>query len=115
MSLRKKQSRFAVCLGKLIAFATEKGWEVTMGDAYRDPRVHGEHGTKKGYGSSRSMHKLRLAADLNLFVDGQYITSGDHPVYQELGAYWKTLDEDARWGGDFDDANHFSFTHWGGA
>ena len=113
MSLRKKQSKFAVCIASLIAYATKQGYEVTFGDAYRDNRLHGEFGTKKEYGHKNSVHKIRLAVDLNLFVDDEYITSGDHPAYQELGEYWKTLDVDARWGGDFDDANHFSFTHWG--
>lgn len=113
MSLRKKQSRFAVCIANLISYATKQGYEVTFGDAFRDNRLHGEFGVKKEYGHKNSVHKIRLAVDLNLFVNGEYITSGDHPAYLELGEYWKTLDKDARWGGDFDDANHFSFTHWG--
>lgn len=113
MTLRKKQSRFAKCIGQLINYAYSQGYELTFGDAFRDNRVFGEFGQKKSYSHKNSVHKIRLAVDFNLFVDGKFIQNGDHPVYQELGEYWKTLDSEARWGGDFNDANHFSFTHWG--
>lgn len=113
MSLGNKQREFTLCISKLIAFAYEKGYELTLGDAYRDPRVHGEYGEKKSYSAARSVHKQRLAFDFNLFVDGQYITSGDHPAYIALGTHWESLHESARWGGRFQDANHFSFEHNG--
>lgn len=113
MSLRKKQSRFTLCMAKLVIYAYEQGYELTDGDAYRAPSLHGEFGDKKGYGSKNSVHKIRLANDKNLFINGEWITDGEHPAWQELGAYWETLDKDARWGGHFNDANHFSFTHWG--
>jgi hypothetical protein len=113
MSLSKKQQRFTECVGKLIAHAYNLGYALTFGDAYRDPRVHGDHGTKLSYAASKSVHKLRLAVDLNLFVSGEYITTGDHIAYQQLGEFWEGLDPDARWGGRFDDANHFSFEQWG--
>ena len=42
------------------------------GDGYRDERVFGRYGVKKGYGASRSNHKVRLAQDLILDVwDGR--------------------------------------------
>jgi len=113
MSLRKKQSRFAVCVGKLILHADALGYELTFGDAYRDERVHGKHGEKVGYAAAKSVHKLRLAVDMNLFVDDVWIKTGDHVAYQQLGEFWEGLDPDARWGGRFDDANHFSFEQWG--
>lgn len=110
MSLGSKQRSFTLAIAKLIIFAYGKGYELTCGDFYRDPRLHGDHGTKKGYGSSKSVHKLRIAGDLNLFVDGKYITSSDHPVWSELHEYWESL------GGAKavpNDANHFSFEMWG--
>ncbi len=115
MSLSKKQQQFALCISALIKHINLQGWACTFGDAYRDPRLHGEHGMVKNgaYGNPSSCHKLRLAVDLNLFVDGDYITDGNHPAYQAIGQYWESLDEDARWGGRFNDANHFSFEHWG--
>jgi hypothetical protein len=116
MSLSKKQQKFTECISKLIAQAYKLGYALTFGDAYRDPRVHGvygEHGVKESYAASKSVHKLRLAVDFNLFVDGEYITSGEHIAYQQLGEFWEGLDPDARWGGRFDDANHFSFEQEG--
>lgn len=112
MKLSTKQQLFTECVGKLISFAYANGYGLTFGDAYRDPRVHGEFGEKKSYSSGKSVHKYRLAVDFNLFKDGIYLT--DSACYAELGEYWKSLHEHARWGGDFSkpDGNHFSFEQW---
>lgn len=113
MSLSGKQQIFSRCIGELIAYAYSKGYGLTFGDAFRDKRAFGDFGEKKLYAASKSVHKIRLAVDFNLFVEGKYITDGNHEAYQDLGQYWETLNDDARWGGRFDDANHFSFEHWG--
>ena len=113
MSLSERQRRFTVCLSQLYVFIHEQGYEFTLGDAYRDPRAFGAWGIKGRYSHAYSVHKVRLAQDINLFVDGRYISDGCHPAYEEIGAYWKTLDPEAKWGGDFNDANHFSFIHRG--
>jgi len=113
MKLSTKQQKFTACLGKLILFACSRNYGLTQGDGHRDKRVFGEFGEKKSYSAANSVHKIRLAHDYNLFVDGKLIKNGDHPAWLELGEYWETLDDDARWGGRFDDANHFSFEHWG--
>ena len=116
-TLREKQSRFVFAVSQLIQFAYSRGYEFTLGDGYRDPRLHGEIGVKMGYGHPKSCHKLRLAIDLNLFadVDGDgdldYVT--DTAAYKQLGEYWESLHPDARWGGRFEDGNHFSFEHNG--
>ena len=113
MSLSKTQQRFSVCIGFLIVYAHSKGYGLTFGDAFRDSRVFGRFGEGSTYSHDKSVHKLRLAVDFNLFIEGKFITDGDHPAYKDLGQYWKTLDALARWGGDFEDANHFSFSYWG--
>jgi len=113
MTLREKQSIFAFHVSYLISKAYELGYEVTLGDAYRDIRLHGEIGVKLGYGHAKSCHKLRLAIDLNLFKDSRYIT--DDEGHKELGKWWKDVHSLARWGGDFTfkDFNHYSFEHEG--
>ena len=111
MSLRKKQSEFAKLVPRLIDKAYELGFELTLGDAYRDPRVHGSLGVKQSYSSANSNHKIRLAIDLNLFKDGRYIT--DSEGHAEIGAWWETQHADARWGGRFQDPNHYEFRHDG--
>ena len=111
MTLREKQSLFAFHVSRLIQYARELGYEVTLGDAYRDPRLHGSIGEKKGYGHSKSCHKLRLAIDLNLFKDGKFL--GATEDHKELGEWWEKQHPFARWGGRFNDGNHYSFEHEG--
>jgi hypothetical protein len=110
-TLGQKQKRFARMVPRLIDKLHELGYECSLGDAFRDPRVHGQVGEKKGYGHSRSGHKNRLAIDLNLFKDSRYIT--DDEGHKELGAWWKAQGDDHAWGGDFQDPNHYSIAHEG--
>ncbi len=111
MSLGNEQRLFTHAIARLICFAyDELNVELTLGDAYRDPRVHGTSGEKKGYGSKNSVHKKRLAVDLNLFVGGEYITDSSHPVWGKLHITWEHLGGANAIAGD---ANHFSF-EWEG-
>lgn len=103
MSLQRLQSEFAICVARLILRADQLGYQVTFGDAYRDPRVT--------YGHPNSVHRKRLAVDLNLFKNGKYLTATeDHAI---LGQWWKAQHPLARWGGDFEDGNHYSFEYEG--
>ena len=96
-------------LADLIIWAYDNGYELTEGDSYRDPRVFGEVGERKGYGNKNSNHKIRLAKDFNLFKDGEYLTrTEDH---QPLGEYWESIG--GSWGGRFNDGNHYSLEHNG--
>lgn len=116
MSLRKKQSKFAVMAAQLILKAEELGFEVTLGDAYRDPRAFGGFGKamhtadgKRVYGRTKSLHKRRLAIDLNLFKNGKYLTTTED--HRPLGEWWEA--QGGSWGGRFNDANHYSLEHNG--
>ena len=109
MTLREKQSKFARLVADLIIKAYDLGYEVTLGDAYRDPRVHGNIGVKLGYGHSKSCHKVRLAIDLNLFKDGKFLEGSD--AHKELGEWWES--QGGTWGGRFNDGNHYSLAHDG--
>jgi len=109
MTLGDKQRKFSRMVPRLIDKAHELGLEVSFGDAYRDPRLHGELGVKKGYGAKNSCHKLRLAIDLNLFRDGVYLQSTED--HRELGEWWES--QGGTWGGRFNDGNHYSLEHNG--
>lgn len=109
LPLGKKQRAFTRMIGNLIVFAYSKGYELSLGDAYRDPRVFGDMGTTRGYGRASSNHKLRLAIDFNLFKDGKYLRATED--YIELGEYWESIG--GCWGGRFNDGNHFSVVHNG--
>lgn len=109
MTLRQKQSKFARMVADLIIKAYSLGYEITIGDAYRDPRLHGELGVKKGYGHPKSAHKNRLAIDLNLFKDGKFLEGTS--AHKELGEWWES--QGGSWGGRFNDGNHYSLEHEG--
>lgn len=73
-----------------------------------------------GHHARLSLHHDALAGDLPMvWPDGRY---GTWEEYQPLGNFWKSLDPDCAWGGDFDlnmdgvkkdDANHFSLRFQG--
>ena len=109
MTLGDRQRAFTRMVADLIIFAYDNGYDLTFGDAYRDPRVFGKLGDKDGYGRSYSNHKVRLAIDFNLFKDGEYLTqTEDHKI---LGEYWESIG--GSWGGRFDDGNHYSLEYNG--
>jgi hypothetical protein len=58
-----------------------------------------------------SLHFEGLAMDVDLFKDGVYLDrTSDH---QQFGEYWESLHPDCRWGGRFEDGNHYSITYQG--
>ena len=103
MSLRTKQSRFVHAIGHLISTAESMGYQLTLGDGYRDPRA------KFPYSSKSSRHTMRLAIDFNVFKmrnsNWVYLTSSDD--YPDLCQAWRDLGGIS--GADFDDANHFEW------
>lgn len=109
MSLRTEQARFTVMIARLVTYADMRGYQLTYGDAYRDRRVFGAIGERKGYGNKDSNHKNRLAVDFNLFVDNKYITDSDHYAYLDLVQFWVSI------GGSWikSDANHWSIMYNG--
>ena len=108
-TLGQKQRRFTRMIARLIEYAYDSGYELTFGDAYRDPRLHGESGVKLGYGHPRSCHKIRLAVDFNLFKNGIFLSNtADHKF---LGVFWENIG--GSWGGRFKDGNHYSIEHEG--
>ena len=117
MTLGEKQKLFSRLFGELIAYIYKEGYAVTFGDAYRDPRVFGKVGEQKGYGRSASNHKVRLAVDLNLFKreNGKWIYQQSTHAHRPIGEHWETMHTLCRWGGHFDDGNHYSFDHEGRA
>lgn len=111
MKLGEQQELFMRYVPRLIDKAHELGFEIRGGDLFRDPRVFGVLGDKKGYGNAYSCHKAKLAIDLNLFKDGAYISSTEG--HRELGEWWEQQHELCCWGGRFNDGNHYSMTYQG--
>ena len=96
----------------LVWVATQPDLRVRLGDGYRDPRVFGPPGSRKGYGSSRSLHNERLAIDLILDkrVNGRWVYQRSTAAYRPLGELWMSLG--GEWGGEGTryDGNHFSLS-----
>lgn len=109
--LLQKQLLFGKLVASLLAQALEMGLQYKLGDAKRDQRVFGAPGVAKGYGHKRSCHKIQLALDLDLFRDGQYLDSTED--HRALGEWWERQHPDCRWGGRFQDGNHYSMEHEG--
>jgi hypothetical protein len=72
-----------------------------------------------GTGIARSLHLDGLAADVNLYINGNY--QSDSAAHKSIGDKWKTMHPLCRWGGDFKDrlgrpkpdGNHYSI-EWQG-
>lgn len=135
------QQRFAVCVAKLILHINDTpGYSCALGEAKRSDEqaeinsIGSEGRAKvarliepffpglarailnngKASGVRLSVHQNKLAIDIDLFKDGVYQPNTES--HAQFGAFWKTLDPEARWGGDFKprpDGNHYSFEFCG--
>lgn len=112
MTLGQKQRLFAKLVPRLINYIYEQGYEVSFGEAYRSPE-EAIRMARLGLGIRDSLHTQRLAVDLNLFKDNHYLTRTEH--HAPFGAFWESLHPLCRWGGRFNDGNHYSLTHGGRA
>lgn len=113
MTLREKQSSFALLVARLINEIHRRGYQCTFGEAYRSPEEAARLAAA-GKGIVKSLHCDRLAIDLNLFKDGAYF--GDTEAYKPFGEWWEaqsTTEIQCAWGGRFHDGNHFSVAHGG--
>lgn len=94
MSLGTEQEEFTRDLGLLLVWYYGRGYRIRMGDVW----------AKEGH-KDNSQHYKKLAADLNLFMGGEYLTeTSDH---EAGGKYWESLDPKNRWGGRYEDGNHY--------
>lgn len=101
MTLSQKQRKFTKMLNVLHAYAALLGYELTQGRGHVP-------GAKLKSGKP-SLHSLKLAHDLNLFINGRYMTSTE--AHRPLGLLWESIG--GSWGGRFEDGNHYSLMHAG--
>ena len=119
MTLGEKQRLFAKLYTQLLVWIHQNpSYSIAFGELERKP-VQAKLNAKNGVGIANSLHIIRLAGDILLFIDGVYQT--DSEKYRPLGEFWKSLHPLCRWGGDFKDGkgrpkpdgNHFSLEHNG--
>ena len=101
--LSKKQNKFTRAYPLLMLYAQYLGYELSDGDAYRDPRCK--------YGNPKSNHRNRLARDFNIFKDGVYLIGKEAIIaHNKLHDFWDMLGGSKRIKRDL---NHYSFLHNG--
>ena len=98
-----KQATFTRKIGLLIHHAYLYGYDLTLGDCYRDNRCD--------YGHPKSTHRSRLAVDFNVGKDGNLLTGREaEEAHNFLHDYWDILEGAKR---IKQDLNHYSFKHNG--
>ncbi|KKM72949.1 hypothetical protein LCGC14_1415450 [marine sediment metagenome] len=96
MSPRQRQCLFARCVVRLLLHAELLGFEYNLGNTIT-PRDN-----------PRSNHPRKRAIDINLYIDGDYQRTTE--AHQPLGDFWESLDPRCRWGGRYEDGNHYEMT-----
>lgn len=109
MSLVDEQWAFLQDVAKLINHAAQYGYVLTGGELLRTEEQQALYVKRGASKTMRSKHLEKLAIDLNLFINGQYVS--DKAGHAPLGEYWKSLSPKNKWGGDWGwDANHYERT-----
>jgi len=114
MRLSERQQIFALNISKLILHIYSRGYACTLGESYRTPEM-AEIYAKRGIGIKNSLHCKKLAQDLNLFYEHEYLSNT--ASHAQFGKFWVSLHPANRWGGDWDkdglteegedDGNHY--------
>ena len=88
MTLSAKQSLFLFNVARLIMWINEQpGMTATCGEFFRPQEMQDIY-LKTGKSKAKhSRHQDRLAADLNLFINGVYVT--DKESYKPVAEHWK--------------------------
>jgi len=115
VTLSERQAIFALNVAKLITYIFESGFKCTLGEAFRTTEQAKLYAAQ-GKGIANSLHRSRVAIDLNLFSpEGVYLT--DSKDYEQFGKYWELLHKDNRSGCFWKktDGNHFEMqkSHFG--
>lgn len=110
MTLGMRQRLFARLVPGLIDKAHSLGFEVTLGEVWRSEYTATQYARNK-LGIKMSLHRDKLAIDINLFRNGVYLTKTED--HRDLGEWWEGQHPLARWGGRFGDGNHYSIEYQG--
>lgn len=129
MSLPEKRCLFTYLLSDLIRWAGGQGIHLAYGEGYVALTDAYLRKLAADLGAtlpvSKSLHKYGngahytgLGKDLIMYRPdkegkSQPVENGDDPAWIAVGERWETMHSLARWGGRFQDANHFSLEHQG--
>lgn len=118
MKLGELQELFAKLISEHILWIISKGYKVRKGDGclLSNRKMIVDGATVKGQDAvhmNPGCHYFMLAEDLNIFKNGTWLKKGNEPDWKEIGEHWESLNPLCKWGGRFDDSNHFSITYQG--
>jgi|SRR5215510_4598071 len=109
-----KRTKFLYMLGQLYRFCEDADIEIIVFTFYRSPADQEQEFIKgKSKIKENGPHQFWLAQDIAIVENGKALfddSSETRKKYQMLGEFWKSLDPQAVWGGDFkslDDIYHF--------
>lgn len=124
LTLRERQSLFAVLKARLVLWISEQGWSYVEGEGFvgDTDAADGDHdGPHKAGGA----HYTKLGEDGALFIGGhwygdvyqggRYVSEGGSAEWRRIGEKWEGMHPLCRWGGRFRDDNHLSIAHEGRA
>lgn len=98
-----KQQKFSLAVSLLANYAYYEGFKITFGECWRRP--------DNPHGHPNSTHKSRLAVDLNVFIEDDYLQGEQaEEAHNKLHDFWDMLGGSER---IKQDLNHYSFEHNG--
>lgn len=115
---------FTALKARLIVFINERAWSYGHVEVAEDegtvhsPRLMWSPDRQPGASiklylrdavhAEGSFHHLGLATDLLVYIDGQYIADGNHPIYRDIDVMARPLAPGFGLGISFGDSNHLS-------
>lgn len=122
----KEQKQFTLDIARLIFFAYQNGYELTLGHGWRTMSqqtlyysgykvvlVSGFPKLKKSRKLTNTLisnHAKRLAQDYNIFYNGEL--TWDKAKTRALGDYWESLDNKNNWGGNIKVGSEWDVGHF---
>ena|SRR5687767_3018285 len=114
MTLAEARIIFTKCLAQLVLFADGTGKPLAFGEGMdrkttKDPTSDHMKGSLHDVGLGQDADRYEIIKDESgMIIKFSWLTrTEDHA---DLGAFWKTLHPFCKWGGDFGDGNHYSFS-----
>lgn len=98
--LTQQQQKFSRMVGQLFLYAKIIDYGITLGEVWRSEEEQARL-FEAGFSKIKTFgqHQKRLAIDLNIFINDVF--SEDIKHYNVLADYWKGLDPENVWGGDW--------------
>jgi hypothetical protein len=123
MTLQEKRCLFTKLACELITWINTHDWvteraeagEAALSDDYDvecavdEWTVHSPRWAQDRVHDPDGLHPHGLAVDLLIYINGDYITDGSHPIWKRINTHARSMDAQFGLGLSFNDANHLSY------